>query len=68
MKHEVVATTINKVCASGMKSVMFASQAIGLGDRDIVIAGGMESMSKLPHYTYLRRPTAYGNAQLLDSI
>lgn len=68
MKHEVVGTTVNKVCASGMKSVMFASQAIGVGDRDIVIAGGMESMSKLPHYTYLRKPTHYGHGQLLDSI
>jgi acetyl-CoA C-acetyltransferase len=42
------ATTINKVCASGMKSIMIAAQAIGAGDRDVVIAGGMESMSNAP--------------------
>ena len=61
-------TTINKVCASGMKSVMMASQAIELGQRDIMLAGGFECMSKLPHYLYLRQPTGYGAAQALDSI
>ena len=45
----VPCTTINKVCASGMKAVMQASQAIALGDVDVVIAGGMESMSNIPH-------------------
>lgn len=55
-------TTINKVCASGMKSVMMASQAIELGQRDVMMAGGMECMSKLPHYMYLRKPTGFGSA------
>lgn len=47
---------------------MMASQSIALGDRNIMVAGGMESMSKLPHYVYLRKGTGYGNAQLVDSI
>jgi acetyl-CoA C-acetyltransferase len=68
MREDIPATTINKVCASGMKSVIMASQSIALGDRNIMVAGGMESMSKLPHYIYLRKPTGYGNAQLVDSI
>lgn len=61
-------TTINKVCASSMKSVMLASQAIELGHRQVMLAGGMESMSKAPHYSYMRRATAYGHTQLLDAI
>ena len=51
-----------------MKSVMLASQAIEGGQRDVMLAGGMEAMSKTPHYSYMRRPTAYGHTQLLDSI
>ena len=46
----VPCTTVNKVCSSGMKSAMFASQAIALGQADIVVAGGMESMSNIPFY------------------
>jgi len=61
MKPDTPTTTINKVCASGMKAVMLATQAIRLGDRNIMVAGGMECMSKVPHYAYLRRPTGYGN-------
>ena len=61
-------TAINKVCASGMKSLMIGANAIRLGDRSIVLAGGMESMSKAPHYTYLRKPTGYGHAQIVDAI
>jgi acetyl-CoA C-acetyltransferase len=61
MKSDTPTTSINKVCASGMKSVMMASQSIALGDRNIMVAGGMESMSKIPHYVYLRKPTGYGN-------
>ena len=68
MGNDTPSTTINKVCASGMKAVMMASQAIELGQRSIMLAGGMESMSKSPHYTYLRRPTAYGETTVLDSI
>ena len=47
-------TTINKVCASGMKAVMLGATAISIGDRNTVVAGGFESMSKAPHYIYLR--------------
>ena len=61
-------TTINKVCASGMKSVMMAAQAIELGHRSVMLAGGMESMSKSPHYIYLRKPTGFGDSQTIDSI
>ena len=68
LRHETSATTVNKVCASGMKAVIFGSQAIALGDRSIVVAGGMENMSKLPHYVYLRKGTGYGHTQLTDSI
>ena len=49
MKHRSDATTINKVCASGMKSIMFAAQSIFSGYRDVVAAGGMESMSNAPY-------------------
>lgn len=61
-------TDINKVCASGMKSVMLAAQSIALGDRKTMIAGGMESMSKIPHYAYLRAPTTYSHAKLIDGL
>lgn len=55
-------TSINKVCASGMKSVMMASTQILSGTRNIMLAGGMENMSKIPHYQYLRKATGYGHA------
>lgn len=47
---------------------MMAAQAIQLGQRDVMVAGGMECMSKSPHYAYLRRPTGFGDATMLDSI
>lgn len=59
---------VNKVCASGMKSVMMGAQQIRTGDRSIVLTGGMESMSKVPHLLYLRRPTGYGHASAIDAI
>ena len=68
MREDIPATTINKVCASGMKAVIMAAQAIKVGDRNIMVAGGMESMSKIPHYLYLRKPTGYGSAQAVDAI
>ena len=68
MSNDTPSTTVNKVCASGMKAVMMASQAIELGQRQIMLAGGMEAMSKSPHYSFLRRPTAYGESKMLDSI
>lgn len=62
-------TTINKVCASGMKAVMQATQSIMLGDADIVVAGGMESMSKVPFYSHnMRWGNKYGNVALEDGI
>ena len=64
VQNDTPSTTINKVCASGMKSVMLGAQAIQLGIRDVVMTGGMESMSKTPHYQYLRTATAYGSAQI----
>jgi len=51
-----------------MKAVMLGSAQIQLGIRDIVVAGGMENMSKIPHYTYLRKPTGYGHGNLIDAI
>lgn len=61
------ATTINKVCASGMKAVMLASQNIQTGQRDLMVAGGMESMSTAPFYTP-RVPATFGHHQALDAI
>jgi acetyl-CoA C-acetyltransferase len=62
-------TTINKVCASGMKAVMMGAQSIMLGDADIVVAGGMESMSKVPFYSHnMRFGNKYGNVTLEDGI
>lgn len=62
-------TTVNKVCASGMKSIMIAAQSIMVGDNDIVVAGGMESMSNAPYYIpQARYGYRYGNAELLDAI
>lgn len=65
----VPCTTVNKVCASGMKAVMQGAQAIMLGDADIVVAGGMESMSNVPFYNEnLRWGNKYGNVTLIDGL
>lgn len=65
----VPCTTINKVCASGMKSIMLGAQSILLGDNDVVVAGGMESMSMTPYYVETNRWGAkFGNGQLIDGI
>ena len=64
----VPCTTINKVCASGMKAVMQAAQAIQLGDAEIVVAGGMENMSAIPHYYHARSATKFGSATLEDGM
>ncbi len=61
-------TTVNKVCASGMKTVMQAAQAIALGDAQIVVAGGMENMSLIPHYYHARSATKFGPATLIDGM
>lgn len=64
----VPCTTVNKVCASGMKAVMQAAQAIALGDRSVVVAGGMENMSLIPHYIHLRNGKKFGPASLEDGM
>lgn len=69
LPNEVNCTTINKVCASGMKAISQAAQSIMLGDADIVIAGGMESMSNVPFYAdSVRWGNKYGNTQLIDGL
>ncbi len=65
----VPCTTINKVCASGMKAIMQGAQSIMLGDADVVVAGGMESMSNVPFYNEnLRWGSKYGNVTLIDGL
>ncbi|NEV94072.1 acetyl-CoA C-acyltransferase [Psychroflexus sp. YR1-1] len=64
----VPCTTINKVCASGMKAVMQAAQAIAAGDAEIIVAGGMENMSMIPHYLHLRNGQKFGPAQMVDGL
>ncbi|WP_299117117.1 acetyl-CoA C-acyltransferase [uncultured Winogradskyella sp.] len=64
----VPCTTINKVCASGMKAIMQAAQAIQLGDADIVVAGGMENMSLIPHYYHARTATKFGPTTFEDGM
>lgn len=69
LPDQVQCTTINKVCASGMKAVMQGTQSILLGDADVVVAGGMESMSKVPYYSHnMRGGNKYGNVTLEDGI
>ena len=64
----VPCTTVNKVCASGMKAVMQAAQSIALGDSQIIVAGGMENMSLIPHYYHARTATKFGPATLEDGM
>ncbi|MCR9083858.1 acetyl-CoA C-acyltransferase [Algoriphagus sp. NF] len=67
--YQVPCTTVNKVCASGMKSVMFGAQSIMLGINDVVVAGGMESMSNVPFYVPKARfGYKYGNAEFVDGL
>ena len=66
--NNVPCTTINKVCASGMKSIMLAAQAIKAGDAEIIIAGGMENMSSIPHYISGRKATKLGNINVVDGL
>ncbi len=69
LPNEVNCTTINKVCASGMKAIAQAAQSILLGDADIVVAGGMESMSNVPFYAdAMRWGNKYGNTTLIDGL
>lgn len=64
----VPCTTVNKVCASGMKSISLAVQAIALGDAQVVVAGGMENMSLAPHLSHLRTGIKFGDQDLKDSM
>ena len=66
--QNVPCTTVNKVCASGMKAIMFGAQSIIAGDNEIVVVGGMENMSQVPHYLDGRNGTKFGNIGLLDGI
>jgi acetyl-CoA C-acetyltransferase len=69
LTQEVPCTTINKVCSSGMKSIMLAAQSIMCGDNDIVIAGGMENMSSVPHYFAKgRNGQKLGDMKLIDGL
>jgi acetyl-CoA C-acetyltransferase len=68
LSNTVPSTTINKVCASGMKSVMLGAQSIIAGDSNLVVAGGMENMSQTPHYLDGRNGMKFGNIQMLDGI
>jgi len=69
LSDHVICTTVNKVCASGMKSIAIAAQSIMLGDADIIVAGGMESMSNVPFYSEnMRWGNKYGNVSLVDGL
>ncbi len=64
----VPCTTVNKVCSSGMKSIMLAAQTIALGDAEIVVAGGMENMSMIPHYQHARKGAKFGPIKMEDGM
>ncbi len=66
--NTIPCTALNKVCASGMKAVMQAAQSIALGDAKIIVAGGMENMSLIPHYMYARTGTKFGPISLIDGM
>lgn len=68
LSENVACTTVNKVCASGMKAVMQGAQAIMAGDAEIVVAGGMENMSLIPHYVHLRNGVKFGPTSLIDGM
>ena len=66
--NTVPCTTVNKVCASGMKAIMLAAQTIALGEAEIVVAGGMENMSLSPHFAYLRKGQKFGKISFSDTM
>ena len=68
LSNETPSTTINKVCASGMKAVMMASQSIKSGDLDVIVAGGMENMSQVPHYYSARNAVKLGDVKMQDGM
>ncbi|MBT6567578.1 MAG: thiolase family protein [Flavobacteriales bacterium] len=66
--HSVPCTTVNKVCASGMKSIQLAAQSIALGQIEVAVAGGMENMSLSPHFSNLRTSVKFGSLPMQDSL
>ncbi len=69
LPYNVPCTTINKVCASGMKAIMIGAQTIMLGDNEVVVAGGMENMSSIPHYIESSRTgIKYGHGKMIDGL
>jgi len=66
--NNVPCTTVNKVCSSGMKSIIMGAQSILAGDNDVVVAGGMENMSAVPHYYNARNATKLGNVKMVDGM
>jgi len=69
LPNSVICTTVNKVCASGMKAISQGAQSILLGDADIIVAGGMENMSNVPYYaSEMRWGNKYGNVNLIDGL
>lgn len=68
LTHEVPCTTVNKVCASGMKAISLGAAAIGNGDAHVVVAGGMENMSQVPHYLQSRSAVKLGHVQAKDGM
>ena len=68
LSNDVPCTTVNKVCASGMKALSLAAQSILCGDNDIVVAGGMENMSMVPHYYDARKATKLGDVKMIDGL
>ncbi|ESU28213.1 acetyl-CoA acetyltransferase [Flavobacterium limnosediminis JC2902] len=68
LPNTVACTTVNKVCASGMKAIMQGAQAIMAGDAEVVVAGGMENMSLIPHYVHMRNGAKFGPTTLVDGM
>ena len=68
LKPEIPCSSVNKVCSSGLKAVNLAAQSIQLGINEVVIAGGVESMSNAPHYLNLRKANKYGNSTTIDGL
>lgn len=68
LSNEVPSTTVNKVCASGMKSVMLAATSIKSGNQEVIVAGGMENMSQVPHYYNARVATKLGDVKMSDGM
>jgi len=68
ISNDVPCTTVNKVCASGMKAISLAAQSILAGDNEVVVAGGMENMSMVPHYQNARNATKLGDIKVIDGL